>query len=628
MSMKRIAQLQAHEHTVNAMSTTLFLRSAGIARGKCLTLLGNQVSLCMVRNASINSGINRGLRKSQGVGFRERDKGFSRDFNEDRPPRGFGTREDRAPNRESGYKKTYDNAGRFDRGSRDEVQLDRGFQPGGKPSRHRTNDRNDKRKPYHDPYKDPTPPSPYRRDRGKRSYPPQNRNSSPFERKPYQSRESGGSPYDGKSRETRGHEPRSFSNRDSSEAGDVERPFFKRENYKPRDGDKVQYDRKSYSSRDGEERPGGHKYPSLSSRSPKTSDPSSDSTTGPRSTFEKRMPITIPYTTPASEFLYGTSVVEAALHARGSKSRKLYKLYIYQGEEREQAERDGQIAKLANKKGVEVKNVSGSDWLRTLDKMSQGRPHNGYILEASPLPKLPVTGLAEVVGEKQRFLKVNLDYQSAEEQAINGTSDQIKLPEDATGRNPLVLFLDSIVDPQNLGAIIRTASFMGAAAVAVSVRNSASFTTVVLKASAGASENMPLLSVKQPWKFIDDSKAAGWKVYAAVAPEGLKTDPLANSSSAETLYTEDLENPLSESPCILMLGGEGEGLHRGLRSRADVELSIKKRKQAGKLDSLNVSVAAGILCDAFMRQTATKSVEEAVLQVEEETKALDENKLF
>jgi 21S rRNA (GM2251-2'-O)-methyltransferase len=506
--MKRIDQLQAHNDTFNAMSTSLLLRGAGIARGKCLTLPGNQVSLCMVRNASINSGINRGLRKSHGVGFRERERGFSRGSNEDLPPRGFGSREDRAP--KFGYKKTYDNAGRFDRGSRDEVQLDRGFQPGGKPFRHKSNDRNDKRKPYDKSYKPRTQPGsferkqyqsresdgspferrPYQsRESGERK-PYQSRESdgSPFERKPYQSRESGGSsferkpyrsresggsPFDGKSRETRGHEPRSFSNRDSSEAGDAERPFVKRENYKPRDGDRVQYERKPYSSRDGEERSGGNKYPSLSSRPPKTSDPSSDSTTGPRSTFEKHMPITIPYTTPASEFLYGTSVVEAALHARGSKSRKLYKLYIYKSAEREQDIQDGQMEKVASKKGVEVKNVSGPTWLRTLDKMSQGRPHNGYVLEASPLPKLPVTGLAEVVGEKPRFLKVKLDYQSAEDQAINGTNDQIKLRDDPTGRNPLVLFLDSIVDPQNLGAIIRTAAFMGAAAVAVSVRNSA-----------------------------------------------------------------------------------------------------------------------------------------------------------
>ncbi|PQE19452.1 RNA family protein [Rutstroemia sp. NJR-2017a WRK4] len=614
MSM-RIDQLQAHNDTVNAMS--------------------NQVSLCMVRNASINSGINRGLRKSHGVGFRERERGFSRDSNEDRPPRGFGSREDRAP--KSGYKKTYDNAGRFDRGSRDEVQLDRGFQPGGQPFRHKTNDRNDKRKPYDKGYKPRTESGSFERkpyqSRGsdgspfeRKPYQSRESGGSSFQRKPYQSRESGGSHFNGKSSDTRGHEPRSFSNRDSSEAGDAERPFVKRENYKPRDGDRVQYERKPYRSRDGEEESGGNKYPSLSSRPPKTSDPSSDSTTGSRSTFEKHMPITIPYTTPASEFLYGTSVVEAALHARGSKSRKLYKLYIYKSPEREQDIQDGQMVKVANKKGVEVKNVSGPTWLRTLDKMSQGRPHNGYVLEASPLPKLPVTSLAEVVGEKPRYLKVNLDYQSAEDQAINGTNDQIKLWDDATGRNPLVLLLDSIVDPQNLGAIIRTAAFMGVAAIAVSTRNSAPFSNVVLKASAGASENMPILSVKQASKFVEDSKAAGWKVYAAVAPEDFKTHPLDNMRSIETRFTDDLGDPLSESPCLLMLGGEGEGLHRGLTSRAHIELSVRKRKEAGKLDSLNVSVAAGILCDAFMRQVVPKTMVEKLLEGEEDKEALDENK--
>jgi 21S rRNA (GM2251-2'-O)-methyltransferase len=139
---------------------------------------------------------------------------------------------------------------------------------------------------------------------------------------------------------------------------------------------------------------------------------------------------------------------------------------------------------------------------------------------------------------------------------------------------------------------------------------------------------MPILSVKQALKFVEESKAAGWKIYAAVAPEEFKTDPIANMRSIETRFTDDLGDPLSESPCLLMLGGEGEGLHRGLTSRAHIELSVRKRKEVGKLDSLNVSVAAGILCDAFMRQDVPKTMVEALLEGEEEKEALDENRLF
>ena len=89
---------------------------------------------------------------------------------------------------------------------------------------------------------------------------------------------------------------------------------------------------------------------------------------------QSRTPLSIPYTTPASEFLYGTSVVIAALQAR---RRKLYKLYVYNGEQREaktlaQAE---STEKLAHKHGVAVSRVDG-DGIRLLDKMSTGRPHN------------------------------------------------------------------------------------------------------------------------------------------------------------------------------------------------------------------------------------------------------------
>ncbi len=83
-------------------------------------------------------------------------------------------------------------------------------------------------------------------------------------------------------------------------------------------------------------------------------------------------PVSIPYTTPASEFLYGTSVVSAALKA---ERRKLYKLYIYDGDKREVAARDSAIYKLGLQAHVKPQYVGG-DWIRMLDKMSTGRPHN------------------------------------------------------------------------------------------------------------------------------------------------------------------------------------------------------------------------------------------------------------
>lgn len=93
----------------------------------------------------------------------------------------------------------------------------------------------------------------------------------------------------------------------------------------------------------------------------------------PGSDLKHLPPANIPYTTPASKFLYGTSVVLAALK---SSRRKLYKAYVYCGEDREAISQNTTVRKLALSRGVEVVNVEGPLWARFLDKMSAGRPHN------------------------------------------------------------------------------------------------------------------------------------------------------------------------------------------------------------------------------------------------------------
>ncbi|CZS96064.1 uncharacterized protein RAG0_05524 [Rhynchosporium agropyri] len=344
-------------------------------------------------------------------------------------------------------------------------------------------------------------------------------------------------------------------------------------------------------------------------------------------TLDKNVPISIPYTTPASEFLYGYSVVEAAMSSQRTPRRKLYKLYIVKGENRLDENRDDRIKRLAQKNGIKVVSV-GKESLPLLDKMSGGRPHNGFILEASPLPRLPITHLGEFKSENgQEGFSIAIDHQSKEEADVNGTSNFVRTTPSLPGRKPLVLLLDGVVDPGNMGGIIRTASFLGVSAIAVSVRNSASMTAVVLKASAGASENMTMFSVSKPAGFLVDSKKAGWKIYAAVAPN---KDNF--SSVPESLSTDDLDDPLSEAPCILMLGGEGEGIRWLLRAKADVDLYIKGGGQALNVDSLNVSVAAGILCNSFFAKktgkSAMASVETSDEVVVEEDAPANENTLF
>ena len=86
-----------------------------------------------------------------------------------------------------------------------------------------------------------------------------------------------------------------------------------------------------------------------------------------------KKPLSITYTTPASEFLYGTSVVTSALRSDG---RALYNLYIYQGEERRSSQQDESMKKLGLARGVKVNTVNSPEWLSLMDRMSTGRPHN------------------------------------------------------------------------------------------------------------------------------------------------------------------------------------------------------------------------------------------------------------
>jgi 21S rRNA (GM2251-2'-O)-methyltransferase len=349
------------------------------------------------------------------------------------------------------------------------------------------------------------------------------------------------------------------------------------------------------------------------------------SSNGPKFTqvADNRIPLSIPYTTPASEFLYGTSVVEAALSSRREPRRKLYRLYISTGENRENLDQDAMLERLAKRNGVEVVRA-GNEWLRVMDKMSGGRPHNGYILEASPLPRLPITSLGQLTTvDGQEGFEVSVDYQSREEVAVNGASNFVKTQRNRYGRKPLVLLLDSIVDPGNLGGIIRTAAFLGVTAIAISARNSASFTPVVLKASAGASEDVTLFMVNKPAGFLVDSKNAGWKVFAAVAP-AKKHDPAMPAS----ISTDQLDDPLLEDPCILMLGSEGEGLRWNLRSKANVDLYIEGSRQSHNVDSLNVSVAAGILCSSFLKGSKPKEATPTRRERKEDKEVPGTAKLF
>ena len=146
---------------------------------------------------------------------------------------------------------------------------------------------------------------------------------------------------------------------------------------------------------------------------------------------------------------------------------------------------------------------------------------------------------------------------------------------------------------------MRSAFYLGVDAIVIS-NHCAPFSAVTLKASAGSAEFLPLMTASQPIGFLDACKANGWKVYAANAPK--MSSPLA----PKAFSTSNVGRPLRNDPCILVLGSEGEGLRWRIQKKADFQISIEgQRHGEGEVDSLNVSVAAGLLFQAFLRQPDT-----------------------
>lgn len=146
---------------------------------------------------------------------------------------------------------------------------------------------------------------------------------------------------------------------------------------------------------------------------------------------------------------------------------------------------------------------------------------------------------------------------------------------------PFLILLDSVEDPHNLGAIIRTANLAGAHGVIIPKRHAAGLTAVVAKASAGALNYTPVAKVTNLCATMKELKKKGlWFVCADM--------------DGELMYHVNLKGPIG-----LVVGNEGEGVGRLVRETCDMTAAIPMK---GDIDSLNVSVAAGVLAYEIVRQ--------------------------
>lgn len=322
-----------------------------------------------------------------------------------------------------------------------------------------------------------------------------------------------------------------------------------------------------------------------------------------------RAPDSLPYSTAASEFVYGYSSVLAAIRAH---RRQFYKLYV-------NARGLNRDILLARAKAADLRQITrevGDQYDRAFDKASSGRPHNGFILEASPLPVPPIVSLAECTRDSRTFT-VELAPQTKEELAVNGT--RTAYPYTSPARFPLILYLDGILDEGNLGAIARSAYFLGVQAIVTPTRQSAPWSHIAVKASAGAAEAIPLFRAADPADFLGRASRNGWRCYAAAALPESKPHSRSPSHSPDAddnanthpdiIYTPSrsatplpAHSPLLEHPTILMLGAEGAGLKAGLLNAAHYRVGIARGRAADDVgvESLNVSVAAGLLCQDIL----------------------------
>ena len=226
---------------------------------------------------------------------------------------------------------------------------------------------------------------------------------------------------------------------------------------------------------------------------------------------------------------------------------------------------------------------------RTVDKVFlQKDLHDGMIITIAREARKAGTIISYVPKERLNHMSETGSHQGVIAYVASysyATVEDILKKAEEKGEKPFLFLLDGIEDPHNLGAIIRSANLAGAHGVILPKHRSAGLTAVAAKASAGAVHYTPVAKVTNLANTIDELKERG--IWFACA-----------DMQAPSMYEADLAGPLG-----LVIGSEGEGVSRLVREKCDLAVSIPMK---GDIDSLNASVAAGILAWEVMRQRSLK----------------------
>jgi 23S rRNA (guanosine2251-2'-O)-methyltransferase len=242
-------------------------------------------------------------------------------------------------------------------------------------------------------------------------------------------------------------------------------------------------------------------------------------------------------------FIYGINAVSEALKARG-------RAFAWVGVSKERHDlRLQRVVEECRKIGIAVRFLPRPE----LDRMAGNGAHQGVVAVTAAKQ---YNDLEDVVAAKR-------------------------------GEHSLIVVLDGVEDPHNLGAILRTADAAGADGVVIPERRAAGVTAIVAKSSAGASEHLPIARVTNIASTVEDLKAQNlWIV--GLDERGSKTYDALD-------YKMD---------CAVVLGAEGHGLHDLVKRKCDFLVSIP---MLGKVSSLNVSVAAGVVLYEVVRQRNAKT---------------------